>query len=225
MKWILVVVAAIALLTVLSARSFCRVESPVERVKKACDNTRAEWGKLWGKPVFIRIIKEEMLLELWVRSTDGTWSIRKNYPIHTFGGEDGPKQEEGDGRAPEGFYRVRLPQLKPNSDYHMAFNIGYPNAYDLSLGRTGSFIMVHGDSVSIGCFAVGDAAIEEIYTMVEQALRAGQQYVPVQIYPFRMTPQRVEKEKERSYHDFLQHLLEGWDFTEREKKPFPDKDA
>ena len=64
MKWIPVVVAAIALLAVLSVRSFCREESPVDRVKKACDNTRAEWGKLWGKPVFIRIIKEEMLLEL-----------------------------------------------------------------------------------------------------------------------------------------------------------------
>ena len=200
-------------------------DPPEERVQKARENTRAEWGRHWGRPVFLRIIKEDSLLELWVQGEGKTWGIAKKYPIRSYGGEIPPKQEEGDGRAPEGFYRVSLGRLNPASHYHLAFNIGYPNRYDREHGRTGSNIMVHGSYVSIGCFAMGDEAIEEIYIMVEQALRRGQAYVPVQIYPFRMTSQRMEQEKEEEHRELWQHLEEGWRYTEQNRQPFPDKDS
>jgi murein L,D-transpeptidase YafK len=99
--------------------------------------------------------------------------------------------KEGDLQAPEGFYEVGIKQLNPMSRFHLSFNIGYPNAYDQHHGRTGSLIMVHGSNVSIGCFAMTDPVIEEIYLLVEAALKAGQVAVPVHVFPFRMTAERI----------------------------------
>lgn len=178
----------------------------------------------FGRPVFIRVIKEERLLELWL-GHNGSWELLKTYPIAGMSGELGPKEQEGDRQAPEGFYRVYPSALNPKSNYYLSFNIGYPNAYDRSLGRTGSHIMVHGSNVSIGCFAMTDPGIEEIYTLVAEALQAGQSYVPVQVYPFRMTEQRIQTELDSPHHEFWQHLLPGWQHTEARHEPWPDADS
>ena len=190
----------------------------------ARQNVQPMLGKHFGKPVFIRIIKEEYLLELWLKEPDGKWSILKTYDIAAMSGDLGPKTAEGDEQAPEGFYRVYKSNMNPWSRYHLAFNIGYPNSYDRKLGRTGSFIMIHGDMVSIGCFAMTDARIEEIYTLVDEAFKAGAGYIPVQVYPFRMTPERMQEEEESEHIDFWNHLLPGWQYTESKKAPYPDKD-
>ena len=177
-----------------------------------------------GRPVFIRVIKEERQLELWLQNPDRHWELLQTYPIAGMSGELGPKEQEGDGQAPEGFYRVYLSALNPKSNYYLSFNIGYPNAYDRSLGRTGSHILVHGSNVSIGCFAMTDAGIEQIYTLVAEALRSGQSYVPVQVFPFRMTPQRMQQEQASPHSGFWQHLLPGWQHTEAHHEPWPDTD-
>lgn len=176
-----------------------------------------------GKPVFIRIIKEDRVMELWVQEEE-KWRVLKSYPIAAMSGKLGPKEREGDAQAPEGFYRVQLGALNPQSRYFLSFNIGYPNAYDRSLKRTGSFIMIHGSNVSIGCFAMTDRGIAEIYTMVAEALRAGQVYVPVQIYPFRMTLERMTAEADHPAFSHWQHLLPGWQYTEICLAPYPDSD-
>lgn len=177
----------------------------------------------WGRSVFIRIIKEERVLELWLRGEEG-WELFHTYPIAGMSGELGPKEREGDCQAPEGFYRVVLSALNPKSLYYLSFNIGYPNRYDRELGRTGSHIMVHGSNVSIGCFAMTDGGIEEIYTLVAEALRGGQSYVPVQVYPFRMTEQRMQAEHGSPHYAFWQHLQPGWLHTESTQEPWPDAD-
>lgn len=195
-----------------------------DRVLDARNNVQSEFAEHFGKPVFIRIIKEDWELELWVQEADKSWQILKSYHIFGMSGELGPKTAEGDEQAPEGFYRVYPHSMNPRSKFHLSFNIGYPNAYDRKLGRTGSFIMVHGDILSIGCFAMTDARIEEIYTMVNEAFKAGTQYVPVQVYPFRMTDERMLKEQESEHLDFWQHLLPGWQHTETSCSPYPDSD-
>lgn len=82
-------------------------------------------------------------------------ACQKRYPIAAW--STGLKMKEGDRQTPEGFYEVEPSGLNPRSNYHLSFNIGYPNAYDRSLNRTGSFIMVHGRDVSIGCLAMTDS--------------------------------------------------------------------
>ena len=158
-----------------------------------------------GQPAFIRIFKETRELELWLKDSNNSWKLFRNYPIATFSGTLGPKIREGDMQAPEGFYTVTQKQLNPASSYHLSFNIGYPNAYDLAHQRTGSFIMVHGKTVSIGCFAMTDPLIEEIYLVVEAALQTSTN-VPVHIFPFRMTEERMKKAHGSPHFDFWQNL-------------------
>lgn len=192
-----------------------------DRVAQARRNTEAAMGDThFGCPVFIRIIKEDYELELWVKQF-GAWSILKTYPIAGMSGELGPKTAEGDGQAPEGFYAATPGGLNPRSNYHLSFNIGYPNDYDRKLGRTGSLIMIHGSDVSIGCFAMTDAGIEEIYTFVNEAFKHGQPEVPIQVYPFRMTPERMQAEQNSPHRAFWELLSPGWEHTERYREPAP----
>jgi len=174
-------------------------------------------GKV-GDPVFIRIFKEESLLEVWMRS-GAEYAHLKDYAICAYSGALGPKLKEGDRQAPEGFYKVRKHQLNPNSKFHLSFNLGYPNAYDRAHNRTGSFLMVHGNCVSDGCYAMTDAKIEEIYDLVESALQKGQKYVVVHAYPFRMTEEMMALYSESEWYDFWVNLKEGYDYFEAEKNP------
>ena len=142
-------------------------------------------GSDWGAPVFLRIYKQERELEIWARTGGGVYALLDTWPICTYSGELGPKLREGDGQAPEGIYRVGGEQLNPQSSYHLSFDLGYPNAFDRAHDRTGSYLMVHGSCVSIGCYAMTDAGIEEIYSLVAAALAHGQRRVQVHALPFR----------------------------------------
>jgi murein L,D-transpeptidase YafK len=177
-----------------------------------------------GLPAFIRIFKETKEFELWLQPKAGApFQLFRSYPIALFSGYLGPKTREGDMQAPEGFYSFGKSLLNPASRYHLAFNIGYPNAYDRHHERTGSLIMVHGRNVSIGCFAMTDPVIEEIYLIVEAALNKGQAQVPVHIFPFRMTPARLEKARLASdaHFDFWRELQTGHDHFETQHLPPP----
>ena len=172
-----------------------------------------------GSPVFIRIFKEEAELELWARpEPDGPYVPVHTYPVCYFSGPLGPKQAEGDGMSPEGFYAVTAKQMLPTSRYHRAFNLAFPNAYDRARGRTGSYLMVHGDCVSIGCYAMTDAGISEIYLAVEDALQAGQSNVPVHIFPFRMTAERMAQSA-GPWKPFWENLREGYGRFEAQRLP------
>jgi murein L,D-transpeptidase YafK len=176
------------------------------RVQKTLMAELEKIGVKLGAPVFVRIFKESKDMELWLQQ-EGQWKLFRRYPIAAMSGNLGPKIKEGDGQAPEGFYAVTKSALKPDSIFHLSFNIGYPNAYDRHHGRTGSFIMVHGGEVSIGCFAMTDPVMEEIYLVVEAALHGGQLEVPVHVFPFRMTEERLAEVKEHAAADFWKELL------------------
>lgn len=182
----------------------------------------AAHGLKLGQPAFIRVFKESSELELWLQDGGGQWKLFRTYPIACFSGALGPKTREGDMQAPEGFYSVARSQLNPASSYHLAFNIGYPNDYDRQHERTGSLIMVHGDVCSVGCFAMTDAVIEEIYTVVEAALEGGAASVAVHAFPFRMTVARMQRAvEENSLHlEFWRSLQTAHDwFESRQQVP------
>src|SRR5690606_23017342 len=86
-------------------------------------------------------------------------------------------------------------------------------------GRTGSALMVHGSCVSIGCYAMTDTQIEEIYALADAALRNGQQHFQVQALPFRLTEKNLEKHKDSSWIDFWRNLKEGYDIFEQQRLP------
>jgi murein L,D-transpeptidase YafK len=189
-----------------------RAAGAIRRVEPGLRQNLAEAGLGFGAPIYIRIFKEEKKLEMWVWGS-AAYKLFRTYDIHTYGyGTLGPKTVRGDGQAPEGFYFVTPRRLNPVSNYHLAFNIGYPNLYDRVHGRTGSAIMVHGDTVSIGCFAMTDPKIEEIYALAVAAFKDGQPFFRVHIFPFRMTDQNMERRRGAEWYAFWQNLKEGYDF-------------
>lgn len=168
-----------------------------------------------GTEAFIRIFKSESELELWVKVPDAAqFDLAETFAICSWSGALGPKLKEGDGQSPEGFYTVRRGSLNPNSSYHLSFNLGFPNAYDRSHGRTGSYLMVHGACVSIGCYAMTDAGIEKIYAAVEAALKGGQDGVDVHVFPFRMSDAAMAAHADSEWADFWQNLKQGYDVFE-----------
>jgi murein L,D-transpeptidase YafK len=115
--------------------------------------------------ILIRIFKEESELEVWKEDKTGRFAILRTYPICRWSGDLGPKIKAGDRQAPEGFYTISPGLMNPNSNYYLAINTGFPNAYDRANDRTGSFLMIHGDCASAGCYAMTDEQIAEIYAL------------------------------------------------------------
>lgn len=148
-----------------------RLETYGEAVKKRLQPD-FEKINMQYPPAKIKLLafKKEALMEIWVSGTAMTeYKLLKTYPILALSGNLGPKLQEGDYQTPEGFYTVE--SLNPNSKYHLALRLNYPNATDrrnskaLGISKPGSDIMIHGKNCSIGCLAMGDLAIEEIFVL------------------------------------------------------------
>ena len=166
-------------------------------------------------PMFIRIFKEESELEVWKKRSDGRFYHLKTYPICNWSGELGPKVRQGDKQAPEGFYKVARNQMNPNSQFYLAFNLGYPNAYDKANKRSGDSLMVHGKCKSAGCFAMTDALIEEIYALARESYIGGQEAIEVHAMPFRLTDTNMARHVKNKWFPFWQTLKQGYDHFEQ----------
>ena len=182
-------------------------------------------GLSLGAPVFLRITKTQSKrdrqgrLEAFVENDEGEFVLFKSWDICTYSGELGPKLKQGDGQSPEGFYFVKPSQMNPYSSYHLSFNLGYPNAYDRAHERTGDYLMVHGDCVSIGCYAMTDKGISEIYTLIGAALKGGQPFVRVHAFPFPMTDENMNVHRGNRNIDFWKNLKTGWEWFEEKGQP------
>jgi murein L,D-transpeptidase YafK len=173
----------------------------------------SQLGVPWGSPLYLRVFKQESLLEAWILDpATTTWHLLHTWPICAWSGTLGPKLAEGDRQSPEGFYAIPPPRMNPNSRWHLAMNVGFPNDYDRRLGRTGSWIMIHGVCGSSGCYAMTDRGVEGIWVLVEAALQHGQPWVPVHIFPFRMTPENLHDQALHPWFPFWANLAEGWRF-------------
>lgn len=171
-----------------------------------------------GAPLFMRIFKRSFELEIWLKR-GGTFHHFATYPICGYSGRLGPKYKEGDRQAPEGIYTVAKNQLNPNSRWHRSFNLGYPNAFDRSHGRTGSFLMVHGGCRSIGCYAMTNDVIDEIWTLINASFDNGQRRFQVQAFPFRMSQSAMVRRKTHRQYKFWSELKVGYDLFEKTRIP------
>ena len=136
------------------------------RFAPVCRNLGIPWP-----PARVRLLafKRERKLEVWIAARRGSFFKAADYPILAASGDLGPKRREGDKQVPEGFYT--LDSLNPNSLFHLSAHISYPNADDVAHSsverpKLGGDIMVHGGSASVGCLALGDAAIEEVFCLL-----------------------------------------------------------
>ncbi len=189
------------------------------RVKPELQASLAKFGLEFGAPVFLRVFKSPGILELWMESKAGTYIKFKEYEICRYSGVLGPKQKQGDKQSPEGFYKVTVDNLNPWSRYHLSFNLGYPNTYDKLKGRTGSALMVHGECISEGCFAMTNSYMDEIYVLASAALKNGQSELNVHSFPFKLDGNILSAYKDNPWQDFWGNLKEGYDYFNQYKRP------
>ncbi len=178
----------------------------------------AEKGLKAGAPMLIRIFKAESELEIWMQK-DGRYELFSTYPICHWSGTLGPKQREGDKQTPEGFYTITSRQLHRVGRWPRALNLGFPNAFDQAHKRDGSYILVHGGCSSVGCFAMTNTVIQEVYSLASASLRGGQRHIPAHVFPFRLTQANLDKHNDSEWAGFWANLREGYDLFERTRLP------
>jgi murein L,D-transpeptidase YafK len=162
-----------------------------------------------AKYLYIRSFKYDSQLEVWVKNDKkDPYQLFKTYKVCALAGNLGPKRFEGDFQVPEGFYYIN--EFKPNSNYHMALGVNYPNASDRVLSdslKPGANIYVHGSCVTVGCIPLTDKPIEELYVLAAVTRGQGQDYIPIHLFPVRF--------KSKKNRDMLDKYL----LTRPEYKP------
>jgi murein L,D-transpeptidase YafK len=168
--------------------------------------------------ILIVAYKAEALLEVYAKKSGAPgYKMLASYPVCAASGGLGPKRKQGDRQVPEGFYHID--RFNPASSYHLSLGIDYPNAADrlkTSATDPGGDIFIHGSCVTVGCLPMSDDKIKEIYIYAVYARDSGQTRIPVYIFPFRMTPENMEKYG-RVYHSkpdllyFWENLRAGYE--------------
>ena len=165
--------------------------------------------------VYLRAFKKEKQLELWASKRGQPMTLVKRYDFCSASGELGPKRREGDLQVPEGLYEV--PSFNPFSDYHLSMKVSYPNASDKvrsDAKRPGGLIYLHGDCVSIGCIAIEDQPIEEVYLI---AFDARVRPIRFDIFPARLDD--VTTVGQGEHVEFWRELTPAYTSFEKTKRP------
>jgi murein L,D-transpeptidase YafK len=178
----------------------------------------AEAGVTSGAPVLMRIFKQTSELEIWMEKGD-RFHLFATYPICHWSGTLGPKLREGDKQTPEGFYTIASRQMHHVGRWPRSINLGFPNAFDRAHDRDGSYILMHGGCSSVGCVAMTNPVIGEIYGLVKSAIQGGQRHVPVHVFPFRLTDEALAAHSESPWHGFWTTLQAGYKSFERTGRP------
>ena len=162
---------------------------PIDLIPQVEDSLNRQFAKqklTWPPAsVYIRSFKYDRQLEVWVKNDlSSPYKLFKTYRVCMQSGSTGPKRMEGDYQVPEGFYYIN--ELNPNSNYHLSLGLNYPNCSDRILSdsvKPGGSIYIHGNCVSVGCIAINDASIEEVYAIASAVRSNGQDFIPVHVFP------------------------------------------
>lgn len=174
-------------------------------------------GFAWGSAAHMRIYKEENVLEMWLKK-GSRYEKFKDFKICKWSGKLGPKLQEGDKQSPEGVYSVTRKQLLGRTKNHRAVNLDFPNVFDRRMNRTGSALQIHGGCGSIGCYAMTDRGIEEIYRILDASFKGGQSRVATHIFPFRLTDEKLIARKSHPSSDYwsmLQPIYKSFETTRK----------
>jgi murein L,D-transpeptidase YafK len=196
-----------------------------DTLKKQFADKKIPWPPV---ELYIRSFKFDRQLEVWVKSdAKENFKLFKTYKVCMQSGTLGPKRMEGDYQMPEGFYYIN--EFNPNSNFHLALGLNYPNASDKILSDSlhpGSEIYIHGKCLSTGCIAIDNKPIEEVYLLATLAKDAGQEFIPVHVFPVKFNVKKsfeylalISKENQ-PLQKFIISLKNVFDYFE-EKKQLP----
>jgi murein L,D-transpeptidase YafK len=204
-------------------KSFSKVSDVYRRTEDTLRRQFAARKLQWpARYVYIRSFKYDSELEVWVKNTAAEeYRLFKTYKVCALAGTMGPKRLQGDYQVPEGIYYIN--EFKPNSAYHLSLGLNYPNASDRILGdslQPGGEIYIHGSCVTTGCIPITNPQIEELYTITTQARGAGQDFIPVHIFPVRFNVPKSLAFLEKMYKEdaelkkFESRLKQVYDYFE-----------
>jgi murein L,D-transpeptidase YafK len=167
-------------------RSFPRISDALKRKEDTLRKQFHDKNLAWpARNIYLRSFKYDSQLEVWVKYNDqDKYKLFKTYKVCALAGTLGPKRMQGDYQVPEGFYYIN--EFNPRSNYYLALGLNYPNSADRMLGdslQPGGDIYIHGKCVTTGCIPIMDAQIEELYILALMAHNAGQDFIPVHIFP------------------------------------------
>ena len=182
------------------------------------DQRLKEKGVRLDAAMVVRVFKMESELEIW-KEKDGAYVLFASYPICHWSGSLGPKLREGDKQAPEGFYTVTRKQLRHVGRWPKSLYLDFPNILDQSQARTGAHILIHGGCTSVGCFAMTNPVMDEIHRLATASIEGGQEYVPIHVFPFRMTDENMTAQSAPAWNSFWANLKQGYDIFEKSKRP------
>jgi len=194
-----------------------------ELVRKQFEEKGLHWP---AKYVYIRSFKYDAQVEVWVKNeAKEPYKFFKSYRICMQSGGFGPKRLQGDFQVPEGFYYIN--EFNPNSNYHLALGLNYPNTSDKILSdsmRPGGDIYIHGNCVSVGCIPVNDQQIEELYMISTYAKANGEDFIPVHVFPYKYTSRKAAEyfrsitKNNESIQKFANQLKAVFDRFEQSKQ-------
>ncbi len=199
--------------------------STEDSVAKQFEEKKLSWPP---QEMYIRSFKYDRLLEVWVKgSIKEPFRLFKTYKICMQSGTMGPKRMQGDYQVPEGFYYIN--EFNPNSNYHLALGLNYPNASDKILSDSlhpGNAIYIHGNCVSTGCIPISDIPMEEVYVIASHVKTTGQDFIPVHVYPVKYNVKKSAEYLAQTLQikpaliEFASRLKEAFNYFE-EKKQLP----
>ena len=204
-KLISTLVASIFLTTAFMVEDFKALQLKYDRVQTAYDQkSEAVFALLASKQLqpsqlelYFRAIKNEKILEIWGKNhADESFQHITDYAFAGYCGSLGPKRKEGDMQIPEGLYHIN--RFNPMSSFYLSLGLNYPNESDRILGhksKPGYDIFIHGTNVTSGCIPITDEKIKEVYILAIEARNAGQEKIPVDIFPARLDEKSFEELK------------------------------
>ena len=194
-----------------------------DSVKKQFEKQHLVWPP---EAMYIRSFKFDRQLEVWVKGNGKEqYKLFKTYKVCTQSGTTGPKRAEGDYQVPEGFYYIN--EFNPNSNYHLALGLNYPNSSDKILSdslRPGNAIYIHGNCVSTGCIPITDMPIEELYVIAAAVKDQGEEFIPVHVFPVRYNVKKSMEYLNTSIKDkptlmpFNTNIKEVFDYFEAKRQ-------
>jgi murein L,D-transpeptidase YafK len=196
-----------------------------DRVKQARENKIETLKALFKdkqlpfppEELYLRAFKHEKVVEVWSGPKGKPLTLVRSFPICAASGELGPKRKEGDLQVPEGFYEIK--SFNPTSNFHLSLEVNYPNRSDRVLSdkeHPGGEIYLHGNCASIGCIAIQDDPIEEVYLL---AYDAKVRPVRLDIFPRRLDADGVKAAEGDPNLDFWKQLAPGYAAFEQNHRP------
>jgi murein L,D-transpeptidase YafK len=208
-------------------KQFSRVETAFklkeDSLKKEFALKKIAWPP---KQLYLRSFKYDSELEVWIKdSLNDSFKLLKSYKVCALSGNLGPKRMEGDYQVPEGFYTIN--EFNPKSQFHLSLGINYPNSSDDILSdsiKPGGEIFIHGNCLTTGCIPIKDDKIEELYLLATQVIQAGQDFIPLHIFPVKYSKPKsyqylalISKDN-LAYQKFAVNLQEAYEYFNMNKK-------